>query len=59
MPVGSARGNSYQNNWNVTQAQSFTSYYENQLMASQQAHNPYAGHGNGYYQNPGQQPNFS
>jgi hypothetical protein len=29
------------------------------IMMSQQAQNPYAGHGHGYYQNPGQQPKFS
>jgi hypothetical protein len=28
-------------------------------MTSQQAQNPYTGHDHGYYQNPGQQPNFS
>jgi hypothetical protein len=59
MPVRSAGGNPSQNPWNATQAQPFTSYYENQLMTPQQVHNPYAGHDHGYYQNPGQQPKFS
>jgi hypothetical protein len=28
-------------------------------MMSQQAQNPYAGHGHGFYQNPSQESNFS
>jgi hypothetical protein len=59
MPVGSAGGNPSQNPWNTMQAQPSMSYYGSQPMTSQQAQNPYAGHGHGYYQNPGQQPNFS
>jgi hypothetical protein len=59
MPIGSAGGNPSQNPWNATQAHPFTSYYGNQPMMSQQAHNPYTGHDHGYYQSPGQQPNFS
>jgi hypothetical protein len=59
MLIRSAGGNPSQNTWNVTQAQPFTSYYESQSMTSQQAHNPYASHGHGYYQNPGQQHKFS
>jgi hypothetical protein len=59
MLVGLARGNPSQNPWNAMQAQPFTSYYRSQSMTSQQAQKPYTGHGHGYYQNPGQQPNFS
>jgi hypothetical protein len=55
----STGGNPSQNTWNTKQAQPFTSYYESQLMTSQQVHNPYVGHDDGYYQYPGQQPNFS
>jgi hypothetical protein len=59
MPIRSAGGNPSQNPWNVMQAQPFTSYYGSQPMTYQQVQNPYAGHDHGYYQNPGQQPNFS
>jgi hypothetical protein len=59
MLVISAGSNPSQNPWNATQAHPFTSYYGNQQMMSQQAPNPYVGHGHGYYQSPGQQPNFS
>jgi hypothetical protein len=47
-------GNPSQNPWNAMQAQPFTSYYGNQQMMSQKVPNPYAGHGHGYYQSPGQ-----
>jgi hypothetical protein len=59
MPIGSVGGNLSQNPWNATQAQPFTSYYGSHPMTSQQAQNLYASHNHGYYQNPGQQPNFS
>ena len=59
MPIRSTGGNPSQNPWNVTQAQPFTSYYRSHSMMSQQAQNSYVGHSHGYYQNLGQQPNFS
>jgi hypothetical protein len=59
VPVESIGGNPSQNPWNATQAQPFTSYYGSKSMTSQQVKNPYVGHNHGYYQNPGQQPNFS
>ena len=59
MPVGSTGGNPSQYPWNATQAQTFMSYYESQPMTSQKAQNMYASHDHGYYQNLGQQPNFS
>jgi hypothetical protein len=59
MPIRSIGGNPSQNPWNATQDHPFTSYYGNQSMMSQQEHNLYVGHGHGYYQSPGQQPNFS
>jgi hypothetical protein len=59
IPVESAGGNPSQNPWNTTQAQPSTSYYGCQSMMSQQAQNPYTGHNHGFYQNSGQQPNFS
>jgi hypothetical protein len=59
MPVGSAWIIPSQNPLNAMQAQHSTSYYGSQPMMSQKAQNPYTGHDHGYYQNPGQQPNFS
>jgi hypothetical protein len=63
MPIGSAGGNPFQNLWNTTQgeipSQPSTSNYGSQSMMSQQTQYPYAGQGHGFYQNPGQQPNFS
>jgi hypothetical protein len=59
MPMGSTWGNPSQISLNVTHAQPSTSYFGNQPMMSPQMKNPYAGHGHGFYQNPGQQPNFS
>jgi hypothetical protein len=40
-------------------AQHPMSFMGNQQMMSPQMQNPYAGQGHGFYQNPGQQPNFS
>jgi hypothetical protein len=59
MPIGSAGGSPSQNPWNATQAQPFSSYYGSQSMMTQQEKNLYDGYDHGYYQNPGQQPNFS
>jgi hypothetical protein len=59
MPIRSAGGNLSQNPWNAMETQPFTSYYRSHPMTSQQEHNPYTGHGHGYYHNPGQQPKFS
>jgi hypothetical protein len=59
MTVRSVGGNPSQIPWNAMHAQPFMSYYGNQHMMSQHAPNPYTGHSHGYYQSPGQQPNFS
>jgi hypothetical protein len=59
MPMGSTWGNPSQSPPNVMHAQPSTSYFGNQPMMSPHTQNPYAGHGHGFYQNPGQQPNFS
>jgi hypothetical protein len=59
MPIRSVGDNPSQNPWNGMQAQPSTSYYQIQPMMSQQMQNPYASHGHDFYQNPGQQPNFS
>jgi hypothetical protein len=58
MPMGSAWGNPSQSPL-VMHAQPSTSYFGNQPMMSPHMQNLYAGHGHGFYQNPGQQPNFS
>jgi hypothetical protein len=58
MHMGSTWGNPSQSPPNVMHAQPSTSYFGNQLMMSPQMKNTYAGHGHGFYQNPGQQPNF-
>jgi hypothetical protein len=59
MPMGSAWGNPFQSPLNVMHAQPSTSYFRIKSMMSPQTQNPYAGHGHGFYQNPGQRPNFS
>jgi hypothetical protein len=59
IPMGSTWGNPSQSPSNVMHAQPSTSYFGNQPMMSPQTKNPYTGHGHGFYQNPGQQPNFS
>jgi hypothetical protein len=57
--TGSAWGNPSQSPLNVMHTQPSTSYFGNQPMMSPHTQNPYTGHGHGFYQNPGQQPNFS
>jgi hypothetical protein len=61
MPIstGPTWGNPSQSPSNVMHAQPSMSYFGNQSMMSPHTQNPYAGHGHGFYQNPGQQPNFS
>jgi hypothetical protein len=59
IPMGSAWGNPSQGPPNVMHAQPSMSYFGNQLMMSPQMKNLHAGHGHGFYQNLGQQPNFS
>jgi hypothetical protein len=59
MPMGSAWGKPSQSPLNVMHAQPSTSYFGNQPMMSPLMQNSYIGHGHGFYQNPGQQPNFS
>jgi hypothetical protein len=58
-PSGSAWGNPSQSPSNTMNAQHPMSFMGNQPMMSPQMKNPYAGQGHGFYQNPGQQPNFS
>jgi hypothetical protein len=57
------RGNPFQNLWNTTLGeihyQPSTSNYGSQPITSQQAQYLYTGHDHGFYQNPGQKPNFS
>jgi hypothetical protein len=59
LPSGPAWGNPSQSPSNTMNAQHPMSFMGNQQMMSPQMQNPYAGQGNGFYQNPGQQPNFS
>jgi hypothetical protein len=59
LPVGLAWGNPFQSPSNTMHAQHSMSFLGNQLMMSPHMKNPYAGQGHGFYQNPGQQPNFS
>jgi hypothetical protein len=59
LPTGPAWGNPSQSPSNTMNAQHHMSFMGNQQMMSPQMQNPYAGQGNGFYQNPGQQPNFS
>jgi hypothetical protein len=59
IPTGPTWGNPSQSPSNVMHAQPSMSYFGNQSMMSPHTQNPYAGHGHGFYQNPGQQPNFS
>jgi hypothetical protein len=59
IPMGSTWGNPSQSPPNVMHVQPSTSYFGNQLMMSPQMKNMYTGHGHGFYQNLGQQPNFS
>jgi hypothetical protein len=59
IPTGPTWSNPSQSPSNVMHAQPSMSYFGNQSMMSPHTQNPYAGHGHGFYQNPGQQPNFS
>jgi hypothetical protein len=63
MPVGSAGGIPYQGPWNTTQgeipAQAMSSNFGSQSMMPQQTQFPFVGQGHSFYQNPGQQSNFS
>jgi hypothetical protein len=63
MPIGSAGGIPFQGPWNTMQgeipAQAMSSNFGSQSMIPQQMQFPYAGQGHGFYQNPGQQSNFS
>jgi hypothetical protein len=59
LPTGLAWGNPSQSPSNTMNAQHPMSFMGNQQMMSPQMQNPYAGQGQGFYQNPGQQQNFS
>jgi hypothetical protein len=59
LPAEPAWGNPSQILSNMMNAQHPMSFMGNQPMMSPQMQNPYAGQGHGFYQNPGQQPNFS
>jgi hypothetical protein len=59
LPSGLAWGNPPQSPSNTMNAQHPMSFMGNQPMMSPQMQNTYAGQGHGFYQNPGQQPNFS
>jgi hypothetical protein len=59
IPMGLAWGNPSQSPSNTMHAQQSMSYLGNQSMMSPHMQNPYTGQGHGFYQNPGQQPNFS
>jgi hypothetical protein len=59
LPSGPAWGNPSQSPSNTMHAQHPMYFMRNQPMMSPQMKNPYAGQGHGFYQNPGQQPNFS
>jgi hypothetical protein len=58
-PSRPAWGNPSQSPLNTMNAQHPMSFMGNQPMLSPQMQNPYAGQGYGFYQNPGQRPNFS
>jgi hypothetical protein len=59
LPSGPAWGNPSQSPSNMMNAQHPMSFMGNQQTMSPQMKNPYASQGNGFYQNPGQQQNFS
>jgi hypothetical protein len=59
LPIGPAWGNPSQSPSNTMNAQQPMSFIGNPQTMSPQMQNPYTGQGNGFYQNPGQQPNFS
>jgi hypothetical protein len=59
LPTGPAWNNPSQSPQNTMHAQNPMSFMGNQPMMSPQMQNPFAGQGQGFYPNPGQQPNFS
>jgi hypothetical protein len=59
LPTGPAWSNPSQSPPNTMNVQQPLSFMGNQPMMSPQMQNPYTGQGHGFYQNPGQQPNFS
>jgi hypothetical protein len=59
LPTGPAWNNPSQSPQNTMNAQNPMSFMGNQQMMSPQMQNPFAGQGQGFYPNPGQQPNFS
>jgi hypothetical protein len=59
IPTGPTWGNPSQSPSNTMHAQQSMSYLGNQSMMSPHMKNPYASQGHGFYQNPGQHPNFS
>jgi hypothetical protein len=59
LPTGPAWNNPSQSPQNMMNAQNPMSFMGNQPMMSPQMQNPFAGQGQGFYPNPGQQPNFS
>jgi hypothetical protein len=59
IPTGPTWGNPSQSPSNVMHAQPSMSYFGNLSMMSPHTQNPYAGHGDGFYQNPDQQLKFS
>jgi hypothetical protein len=59
LPTGPAWNNPSQSPQQTMNAQNPMSFMGNQPMMSPQMQNPFAGQGQGFYPNPGQQPNFS
>jgi hypothetical protein len=59
LPTGPAWNNPSQSPQNTMNAPNPMSFMGNQPMMSPQMQNPFAGQGQGFYPNPGQQPNFS
>jgi hypothetical protein len=59
LPPGPAWNNPSQSPQNTMNAQNPMSFMGNQPMMSPQMQNPYAGQGQGFYQNSGHQQNFS
>jgi hypothetical protein len=59
LPSGPAWGNPSQSPSNTMNSQHLMSFMGNQPMMSPQMQNPYASQVHGFYQNSGQQPNFS
>jgi hypothetical protein len=59
LPTGPAWNNPSQSPQQTMNAQNPMSFMGNQPIMSPQMQNPFAGQGQGFYPNPGQQPNFS